>query len=49
MRLLLLEDDRRIGSSLRAVLQAQGHAVDWVRDLASARAVLRLRLRLRTL
>lgn len=38
MRLLLVEDDRMIGSSLRAVLQAQTHAVDWVRDLASARA-----------
>lgn len=38
MRLLLVEDDRMIGSSLRAVLQAEGHAVDWVRDLASARA-----------
>lgn len=38
MRLLLVEDDRMIGSSLRAVLQAEGHAVDWVRDLAAARA-----------
>ena len=36
MRLLLVEDDRMIGSSLRAVLQAEGHAVDWVRELASA-------------
>ena len=38
MRLLLVEDDRMIGSSLRAVLHAESHAVDWVRDLASARA-----------
>jgi len=40
MRLVLVEDDRMIGSSLRAVLQADGHAVDWVRDVASARAAL---------
>jgi two-component system OmpR family response regulator/two-component system response regulator QseB len=40
MRLLLVEDDRMIGSSLRAVLQAEGHAVDWLRDVASARAAL---------
>ena len=40
MRLLLVEDDRMIGSSLRAVLQAEGHAVDWLRDVASARTAL---------
>lgn len=40
MRLLLVEDDRMIGSSLRAVLHADGHAVDWVRDAAAARSAL---------
>jgi two-component system, OmpR family, response regulator QseB len=40
MRLLLVEDDRMIGASLRAVLQSEGHAVDWLRDVASARAAL---------
>lgn len=40
MRLLLVEDDRMIGSSLRAVLQSQGHAVDWLRDVASARTAM---------
>ncbi|MBQ0942947.1 response regulator transcription factor [Ideonella sp. 4Y16] len=38
MRLLLVEDDRMIGDSLRAALRAEGHAVDWVRDLAAAAA-----------
>lgn len=40
MRLLLVEDDRMIGESLRAALRAEGHAVDWVRDLSAARASL---------
>jgi len=40
MRLLLVEDDRMIGSGLRAVLQSEGHAVDWVRDVRAARAAL---------
>lgn len=40
MRLLLVEDDRMIGNSLRAVLQSEGHAVDWLRDVASARTAL---------
>jgi two-component system OmpR family response regulator/two-component system response regulator QseB len=40
MRLLLVEDDRMIGESLRAALRAEGHAVDWVRDVAAARATL---------
>ena len=40
MRLLLVEDDRMIGSGLRAVLQSEGHAVDWVRDIRAARAAL---------
>ncbi len=40
MRLLLVEDDTMIGGALRAALQAEGHAVDWVRDVAAARAAL---------
>ncbi|WP_418320020.1 response regulator [Piscinibacter sakaiensis] len=40
MRLLLVEDDRMIGESLRSALRGEGHAVDWVRDLAAGRASL---------
>ncbi|MBX3607931.1 MAG: response regulator transcription factor [Piscinibacter sp.] len=40
MRLLLVEDDRMIGDSLRAALRLEGHAVDWVRDARAAEAVL---------
>jgi two-component system OmpR family response regulator/two-component system response regulator QseB len=40
MRLLLVEDDRMIGESLRAALRLEGHAVDWVRDVAAARGTL---------
>ena len=40
MRLLLVEDDRMIGESLRATLRQEGHAVDWVRDVAAARGTL---------
>ena len=40
MRLLLVEDDRMIGDSLRAALRQEGHAVDWVYDAAAARAAL---------
>ena len=40
MRLLLVEDDRMIGESLRGALRLEGYAVDWVRDVASARATL---------
>ena len=40
MRLLLVEDDRMIGDSLRAALRPEGFAVDWVRDVAAARAAL---------
>ena len=40
MRLLLVEDDRMIGDSLRTALRREGHAVDWVRDLSAARATL---------
>ena len=32
MRLLLVEDDRMIGQSLRSALRQSGFAVDWVRD-----------------
>jgi two-component system OmpR family response regulator/two-component system response regulator QseB len=40
MRLLLVEDDRMIGDSLRTALRHEGHAVDWVRDLSAARSTL---------
>lgn len=40
MRLLLVEDDRMIGESLRAALRLEGYAVDWVRDAVAAQAVL---------
>ena len=40
MRLLLVEDDRMIGDSLRAALRLEGHAVDWVRDAKAAHTTL---------
>lgn len=40
MRLLLVEDDRMIGDSLRQALKLEGHAVDWVYDLGAARTSL---------
>ena len=40
MRLLLVEDDRMIGESLRGALRLEGYAVDWVRDAAAAQATL---------
>jgi len=40
MRLLLVEDDRMIGDSLRAALRLEGHAVDWVRDAQAANGTL---------
>ncbi|HEY4069587.1 MAG TPA: response regulator, partial [Burkholderiaceae bacterium] len=40
MRLLLVEDDRMIGESLRGALRLEGYAVDWVRDAGSAQATL---------
>ena len=40
MRLLLAEDDRMIGDSLRQALRLEGHAVDWVYDVAAANAAL---------
>lgn len=38
MRLLLLEDDDILGEGLAAFLRAEGHVVDWCRDLAAAAA-----------
>jgi two-component system, OmpR family, response regulator QseB len=38
MRLLLVEDDRMIGESVRAALRQDGSAVDWVRDGRAAAA-----------
>ena len=40
MRLLLVEDDRMIGDSLRMALRQEGHAVDWVYDVRAAQAAL---------
>jgi len=40
MRVLLVEDDRMIGESVRASLRAQGSAVDWVRDGKAAATAL---------
>jgi two-component system OmpR family response regulator/two-component system response regulator QseB len=40
MRLLLVEDDRMIGESLRSALRQSGYAVDWVRDGRAADATL---------
>ena len=40
MRLLLVEDDRMIGDTLRAALRMEGHAVDWVRDAEAATGTL---------
>ena len=40
MRILLVEDDRMIGESVRAALRQEGYAVDWVRDGRAADATL---------
>ena len=40
MRILLVEDDRMIGESVRKALKASGLAVDWVRDGAAADTTL---------
>ncbi len=40
MRLLLAEDDRMIGDSLRQALRLEGHAVDWVYDVPAAQSAL---------
>lgn len=42
MRLLLVEDDPMIGEALVTALRDSAHAVDWVRDAASAEAALAL-------
>jgi two-component system, OmpR family, response regulator len=41
MRLLLVEDDPMIGETVVDLLRAEHHAVDWVRDGASADTALR--------
>ncbi len=38
MRILVVEDDRAIGGAVRDHIGADGHAVDWARNLADARA-----------
>jgi two-component system OmpR family response regulator/two-component system response regulator QseB len=40
MRILLVEDDRMIGDSVRAALRQEGHVVDWMRDGRAADAAL---------
>jgi DNA-binding response OmpR family regulator len=40
MRILLVEDDRMIGESIRTALRQDGSAVDWVRDGGSATTTL---------
>jgi DNA-binding response OmpR family regulator len=40
MRILLVEDDRMIGESVRSALRQEGYAVDWVRDGKAADATL---------
>jgi DNA-binding response OmpR family regulator len=40
MRVLLVEDDRMIGESVRTALRQDGSAVDWVRDGRSAESTL---------
>jgi len=40
LRVLLIEDDRTIGAAVADHIAAAGHAVDWARDLRTARAFL---------
>jgi DNA-binding response OmpR family regulator len=40
MRILLVEDDRMIGESVRCALRQEGHVVDWMRDGRAADAAL---------
>ena len=40
MRILLVEDDRMIGESIRTALRQDGSAMDWVRDGRSAETAL---------
>ncbi|UVC15309.1 response regulator transcription factor [Mesorhizobium onobrychidis] len=37
MRILLIEDDKDLGSAVREHTMADGHAVDWAKDLSEAR------------
>ncbi len=39
MRLLLIEDDEILGEGLRDYLRAEGHVVDWCRDLMAVAAL----------
>ena len=39
MRLLLIEDDDILGEGLRDYLRADGHVVDWCRDLKAVAAL----------
>lgn len=41
MRILVVEDDRQIGSALQRALRAENHAVDWVLDGRSAEMALK--------
>ncbi|MGE5714830.1 MAG: response regulator, partial [Betaproteobacteria bacterium] len=41
MRILLAEDDVMLGESMRAGLEQDGFAVDWVRDGATADSAIR--------
>ncbi|NOX43754.1 MAG: response regulator [Gammaproteobacteria bacterium] len=41
MRLLLAEDDEKLGKGIRTGLRYEGHAVDWVRDGSTALSALR--------
>ena len=40
MRILVVEDERKIGSFLQRGLEDEGHRVDLVTDLAAARVAL---------
>jgi len=40
MHVLLVEDDRMIGESVRTALKQDGHAIDWLRDGNSAETAL---------
>ncbi|TIU22061.1 MAG: response regulator transcription factor, partial [Mesorhizobium sp.] len=37
MRILLIEDNKDLGSAVREHLMGDGHAVDWAKDLSEAR------------
>jgi two-component system OmpR family response regulator len=40
MRILLIEDDPGLGAAVRDQIVAEGHAADWVQELADARACI---------